>query len=170
MAKRFTTIAAFLALWAARHGLAAAATVAAGCVLWTITYAALLLWAMLTNAPLGGPLAYPGGLVAIALAAAFASIVLFLPATALAEWIGRRRRLPVLAQIPLTVALLAALCIPAAAGLYLLRGAAMSPAGIANVAAWSFGLSLIPVGLYWWVAQSGPLVLSVIRAVRSGRR
>ena len=77
------------------------------CALWTITYFALLLWAVFTDSGIGGPLAYPAGLFFFFLASTAAGLVLLLPSTALAEWFARRRGFPILAQIPLSVAALA---------------------------------------------------------------
>ncbi|MEY2500146.1 MAG: hypothetical protein QOI07_480 [Verrucomicrobiota bacterium] len=94
-----------------RHCLALVITVLAACALWTVIYFALLLWAVFTDRGIGGPLAYPGGLLFFFLASTAAGLVLLLPSTALAEWFARRRGLPILAQIPLSVAALAVLCL-----------------------------------------------------------
>ena len=139
----------------ARHFLALLLTVLAGCLLWTVVYFALLLWAAFAGGGLGGPLAYPAGLLFFLVAGSAASLVLLLPATALAEWFARWHGFPVLAQIPLSVAFLALLCF-AAVGLR---------------SSLSFGVLflslLLPLGLYWWVAQSAPLALSLLRFVQS---
>ena len=80
-----------------RHSVALLVTVAVACVLWTVTYFALLLWAAFTGGGLGSPASYPLGLLFVILAGTLASVTLFLPATALAEWFAHRRRLPILA-------------------------------------------------------------------------
>ncbi|HSK77886.1 MAG TPA: hypothetical protein VLQ45_15655 [Thermoanaerobaculia bacterium] len=154
-----------LALFGIRHAVAVLATIVAACILWTVTYAALLAWAVVTNEGLGGPLAYPGGLVAAAITAAVTSLVLFLPATALAEWICRRSHWPFLAQIPVSVAVLAAVCVPVALGVQLLREVPASAASVLQSAALLFTLSLVPIGFYWWVAQTGSLVRERFRGI-----
>jgi hypothetical protein len=125
--------------------------------------------AIVTNGGLGGPLAYPAGLFVIVLVAAAAAIALFFPATAAAELIGRRWKVPFLAQIPVTVGVLAVLCLPAAIGVERFWSQAPSPRSVATLAVWLFGLSLLPVGFYWWVAQSGTLLFKAVRALQRGR-
>jgi hypothetical protein len=149
----------------ARHLLALAVTIAVPCVLWTIAYFALLLWAMVTNGGIGGPLAYPAGLLFFFVAATVASLVLLLPSTALAEWIARRRRLPILAQIPISVGILALLCfvlVCIAASV----DAAPSFQGVSVGFGVLFIAHLLPLGLYWWMAQSGPLLFSLFKRLR----
>lgn len=153
-----------------RHGVASLATIVAACVIWTVTYVALLLWAMVSDGGLGGPLAYPAGLVFVALAASVACLLLFFPATASAEWICQSRRLPVLAQIPVSVAVLAALCL--AVGILAGTSTAAVPFGksAGGFSGWLFALSLLPVGFYWWVAQAAPLLRSAVSHLRASRR
>ena len=146
----------------ARHLLALCVTIVVPCVLWTITYIALLLWAAFTDSGVGGPLAYPAGLLFLFVAVTVASLVLLLPSTALAEWIANRRGLPILAQIPISVAVLALLCLvmvtvaEAADTSSSFRGL---PLGFGVL----FFAHLIPLGLYWWTAQSGPLLFSLLK-------
>ena len=97
----------------ARHFFALAVTVAAACVVWTVPYFALLLWSGFTGSGLGGPLAYLAGLLFFFVAATVASLLLFLPSTAFAEWFARHRGFPILAQIPVSVIVLALLCLAA---------------------------------------------------------
>lgn len=152
---------------AIRHGVASVATIVAACAIWTITYVALLLWAAASNGGLGGPFAYPGGLLVVAVTAAVACLVLFFPATALAEWICRRRALPILVQIPVSVALLATLCILAGFAFQVFRNSIPFGLSVTSFGAGLFGLSLLPVGFYWWIAQAGPLLRAVTKAVRT---
>ncbi|HCN28394.1 MAG TPA: hypothetical protein DIT64_06415 [Verrucomicrobiales bacterium] len=144
----------------ARHFLALAVTVAAACVIWTITYFALLLWAVLAGGGIGGPLAYPAGLLFFIVAATAACLILLFPATALAEWFARRCGFPIVAQIPLSVAALALLCLVASA-----VGAQPTLQGVLVGFGVLFLTLLMPLGLYWWAAQSVPLLLSLIQRV-----
>jgi hypothetical protein len=149
----------------ARHFLAMAVTVAADCIVWTIAYFALLLWAVFTDGGIGGPLAYPAGLLFSVVAAAAASLILLFPSTALAEWFARRRDFPILAQIPVSIVALAVLCLVSVS----VASAVGSQPTLQGV---SFGFGvlflalLVPLGLYWWAAQSVPLLHSIIQRLR----
>jgi hypothetical protein len=153
----------------ARHFFALLVTVAVPCVLWTVAYFALLLWSMFTDGGLGGPLAYPAGLLFFFVAATVASLVLLFPSTALAEWFARRHAFPILAQIPISVAILALLCF----GIVTLTAAVGAPSSFQGVSI-GFGIlfiaHLLPLGFYWWAAQSGPLLLSLFRRLRGTPR
>jgi hypothetical protein len=166
---RARTLAASIASVAIRHAVASFATIAAACAIWTVAYGTLLLWAIVSNSGLGGPLAYPGGLLFVAVTAAVACLVLFFPATVAAELICRRRALPILAQIPVSVAVLAALCF--AEGMIVHASTAAMPFGasVSSFIAWLFILSLLPIGFYWWVAQAAPLVHGAINLFRTSR-
>jgi len=55
----------------------------------------------------------------------------------------------------------AVVTVASASGLHLsVRGASIRFGVLA-------GASLVPLGVYWWVAQGGPLLLSVLRHFRS---
>lgn len=158
---RAVKLAMTIASLAVRHGVASFATIGAACVIWTVTYLSLLLWAIVSNSGLGGPLAYPGGLLLMAVLAAVACLVLFFPATLSAELICRRRALPVLMQIPVSVAVLGALCF--LVGIIIRASTAAIPFGASagGFILWLFLLSLLPIGFYWWIAQAAPLVRGV---------
>jgi len=149
--------------FAIRHLAATLVTVAAACALWTLVYFGLLAWAIVTDGGMGGPLAYPGFLILLSLASAAASLLLYLPATGAAELVCRRRGLPILAQIPVSVAFLALLCPIVALIIRSMRSPIDPTMSTLSLAVWLFGLSLIPIGLYWWVAQSVPLIRSLLR-------
>lgn len=170
MAKaRATRVAAAMASLAIRHAVASLVTIAAACAIWTVAYVALLLWAIVSNSGLGGPLAYPGGLLFAAVTAAVACLLFFFPATACAELICRRRALPILMQIPVSVAVLAALCF--LVGVITRASTAAIPFGasVSGFTTWLFLLSLLPIGLYWWIVQAAPLVRGAINMFRGSR-
>lgn len=149
----------------ARHFCALLVTVAASCLLWTIAYLALLLWAVFTGGGIGGPLAYPAGLLFFFAATTVSCLVLLLPSTALAERFAKRRAFPILVQIPVSVAILALLCFPVVA---IATAAGVQPS-LHNLPVGSgilFAVHLLPLGLYWWAAQRGPLLSSLIRRLR----
>jgi len=154
--------AACIGGFCARHLLATLVVVLVLCVLWTVNYFALLIWAAVSGGGLGSPASYPLGLLLSLVGGTVFSLTLFLPATALAEWIAKRRGLPILAQIPISIAILAALCL-------LVVGSAMAAGVQASFRSGAAGFAvlflahLLPLGLYWWVAQSGPLLVSLYR-------
>jgi hypothetical protein len=158
-----------IGVFCARHFLAVGVTVMAACVMWTVVYIALLIWAMMTDGGVGGPLAYPAGLLFVFSATLAASCILFFPCSALAEWFVRRRGLSIFAQIPFSMLLLALQCL-AAVGIAMMIG---SHPGFGDLFA-GLGLLylslLVPLGLYWWVAQSLPLFLALIQRLRGMMR
>lgn len=153
----------------ARHFLALLITVATACVVWTVTYFALLLWAALTDSGIGGPLAYPAGLLFFFVATTAASLVMLFPATALAEWFAQRRGFPILMQIPISVSFLAVLCL-VVIGIASAVGSRPTVHGVSVGFGVLFLALLVPLGLYWWVAQSGRLLLSFIQCLRGTLR
>jgi hypothetical protein len=153
----------------ARHLLALAVTIAVPCALWTIVYFALLLWAIIFGGGIGSPVAYPIGLLFFAGAALVGGLVLFLPSTVFAEWLVKRRKLPTLLQIPISVATLALFCLISV----ILAAEPFHPSSLPNILTGFiifWGALLLPLGLYWRTAQSGPLVLEIIRKVSGAVR
>jgi hypothetical protein len=150
----------------ARHLLALCVVVAAPCVLFTILYFVLLIWAIVFGGGIGSPIAYPIGLMVIFIAALGVGSMLFFPSTVFAEWIVKKRNLPVLAQIPITVGSLGTLCL-LVSSIATANSAAPSLRGAFVGFATLFGILLLPLGLYWWTAQSGPLALAIIRRIFS---
>lgn len=155
----------FAGLFLARHVLAFAAVVIGAALAWTLTYFGLLLWAVLTDGGIGGPLAYPAGLVFMVAASALCCLVLLLPSTVLAEGITRWFGFSTWVQIPVSTGLLVAfsfvsVLVIAAAGVEL------SPLGVPVWAGILFLLMLVPLGVYWWSLQAVPLVVSLARRIR----
>ena len=146
----------------ARHFLALTVTVATACAVWTVLYFALLFVALLTGSEVGGLLTYPIGLILIFFATTVICLILLFPSTASAEWFARRRGFPILAQIPLSLVAMALLCL-----LTVGLPSVFSPESTFYSFLLGFGflflVLLVPLGFYWWVAQSLPLVLSFFR-------
>jgi hypothetical protein len=159
-------IAGSIGLFCLRHAVAMALTIAIPCLLWTVAYLGLLLYATVTGGGPGGPLAYPVGLLFVLATATAACLFLLFPSTALAEWIGRRRSLPILTQIPISIGILAILSVlltlildqrfPQA--LPLAPGQKLNPSITATAL---FCAHLLPLGCYWWIAQSIPLLTAL---------
>lgn len=150
-----------------RHALAVVVSVVVPCVLLTVVYCGLLLWAMIFGGGLGGPLAYPVGLLMVFLGALAASVLVFFPAVGAAELVARHFGWPVLAQLPLSVAGPALVC----AALAIAAGVQGRDVGAGAVTfACLLGIGLIPLVLYWWVAQSLPLLGELVGRVRGWYR
>lgn len=150
----------------ARHLLAMFVTIVVPCLFWTVAYFGLLLWGVITGGGIGSPAAYPVGMVLLVALGVVASLVLFLPSTTIAERVVRARNLPSWAQIPVCIGTLAILCLMVtliASGI----GFAGNPMRTAGTV---FLASLVPMGMYWWTAQSGPIVISILRRLRLIRR
>jgi hypothetical protein len=162
-------LAATIASLAIRHSVASIATIAGACAIWTVAYVALLLWAIVSKGGLGGPLAYPGGLLFSAVTAAVACLLLFFPATVSAELLCRSRARPILTQIPVSVAVLAALCFLAGVIIRASTTAIPFGASVSGFIGGLFLLSLLPIGFYWWITQAAPLARGAINMFRASR-
>lgn len=137
--------------FALRHGFAIAVMVITACALWTLCYFALLLWAIISNEGLGGPLAYPAGLLAFFLVSLAMALCLYFPATAIAAGLAKKYQLSFVQQIALCIGLFALLHFIA-----LLAFSDQPSIPVSDrllIGGTLFLLNLIPLGLYWWCAQ-----------------
>ena len=120
----------------------------------TGVYAALLMWAILFNEPLGGPLTLPF-IVLAALAASGLSVVCVLaPATLAGEWLSRRsgRALP----LALLIVAIEAVSIAAVATLVW-----DVPTRVATGAAFGGGtVLLVLLGVYWLCVRPASWLLA----------
>ncbi len=153
----------------ARHLLVVSFAILVGCVLWTIAYILLLVVAVIWNQGVGGPLAYPAGIIAILGASIVVGWGIFTPASAIGAVFCGVFQLPRLAAIP--VVFMSALVIS-----YLMYWAFIAnltthsmPSTWAVVKHFLIFLSA-PLGVYWWVTE-GPGVLfdSLRRWIRHRR-
>jgi hypothetical protein len=153
-----------------RHFFASCVTCAVACALWTVLYFALFFWAIFFGGGLGSPVTYPIGLFAVGVGAMTACLTLFLPSTALAEWLVRRRGSSVLAQIPICVGMLVLLCLTIILIVSLTRDHPSSIRGLSSSFAALFLALLPPLAIYWCAVRSAPLILSLLQQVRSAFR
>jgi hypothetical protein len=146
-----------------RQAFAIAVTVFSACAIWTICYLALLLWAILSDEGLGGPLAYPAGLLAFFLMSLALSVCLYFPSTAIAAGLAKKYHRSLLWQI--------AICISISALLHLVAVVVIrehlteSPVQRLSIAVALFFLNLIPLGFYWWCAQGLLVCRSIVRRI-----
>ena len=140
--------------FAARHLLIVPFGIIAGCILWTIAYVLLLAVAVIWNQGIGGPLAYPAGILAIIGASIFIGWGIFAPASAIGAIFCAAFRLPRLAAIPVVFGSAFVLS-------FLLYQAYV--VGLTTHSMPSIGVVLknyaiflsVPLGAYWWVTE-GP--------------
>lgn len=146
-----------------RHGIAAAFMIVLSCVVWTVVYVGCLVFAGLMGVGPGSPATYPVGLLAVLVASSLLVATTLLPATALAEVVSRRNGWSTFGQIPLSVGfcLLLALLLSSVVGV--VRDQAFDVEALATGASIYFLTCLIPLGIYWWLVQSGPLLLKATR-------
>jgi hypothetical protein len=88
------------------------------------------------------------------------------PSTALSEWFARRRGFSILTQIPVSVATLAVLCLVTVI-IASAIGSQPKLQGISIGFGFLFLTLLVPLGLYWWAAQSFPFLHSLIQRLRA---
>ena len=149
-----------------QHAVAGGVVVAACVGMTIVAYFALLLWAILTNSGLGGPLALPGMIVAAVTAAIIAVLFVLLPVTALTRLICRRVE-GRWVEIGVATLLLVAWVIGAAFAIGTWRGNesmdSLKAGAIATIP------MLVLLGVYWWSARATGWLLRVVtlRARRS---
>ncbi|MBK1884865.1 hypothetical protein JIN85_20815, partial [Luteolibacter pohnpeiensis] len=138
----------------ARHFLFVAFAMIVGCTGWTIVYFVLLAIAVVTNQGIGGPLAFPAGIIAMLAVCGFLGWGVFAPASAFGAVLCRVFRLPRIAAIPV-VTMTAVLLSYAIYWVYLEIVTTHSmPSMLTVLKNFTIYLS-IPLGAYWWLTE-GP--------------
>lgn len=150
------------ARFALKHAVAAGVVVGGVTALSAASYFALLLLAVVADEGIGGPLAFPFMVLSGMAASVLAVGLVLMPTTALAEWITFRRRLHVVWQIPIAVALTGAAVLSTAAAVSVMRGVA--PGTTAGAATVGFVSLLVPLGAYWWSMQSADWLIGRIKS------
>lgn len=135
-----------------RHFLAVCIAIIIGCVVWTVGYFGLLLYAICFNEGLGSPLTYPAGLLGIGFICSFVGWGIFTPASGLGRIFCWLTQLPLLAAIPVVA-------LSAFAFSYLISALVPlsfldEPVPSAWVTLKYFILCLsIPLAIYWWLTE-----------------
>lgn len=151
-----------------RHLLIVPALAIVGCVLWTIVYVVLLLAAMVFDQGVGGPLAYPAGLLMVVVATMVVGWGVFAPASAIGAVFCGVFRLPRIAAIP--IVFLSAFFLS-----YLLYWAYIHYVTTHSMPSWSvvlknFTLFLsVPLGVYWWLAEGPGALWDMFRRLLAKR-
>lgn len=163
---RISQIAGFIgqgSSFVLRHGFAIAVTVIMACSLWTLCYLALLLWAIISNEGLGGPLAYPAGLLAFFLLSLAMSVCLYFPATAIAAGLAKKFHCSFVWQIAICIGIFALLHLIAV--LVIRENQTIPMSERLLIVGALFLLNLIPLGLYWWCAQGLLVCHHILRRI-----
>ena len=153
----------------ARHFLCVVLAMIVGCIAWAIAYLALLAIAVVTNQGLGGPLAFPAGIIAVVGVSTLLGWGVFAPASAAGAVFCGLLRLPRIAAIPVV-------CLAAFILSYLAYWAYIELITTYSMpSTWTvlkhFGIYLsVPLGIYWWLTEGpGALVDAFRRWVRQRR-
>ena len=151
--------------FAIRHALASPLAVVAGCLLWTAVYVILLLCAVISGQGLGGPLAYPAGIIAVVAGGLVIGWGIFAPACAAGALFCGITGLTRFASIPVVFA----------SGFlfsWLICWAFPSdpmPPFLKILAGYAAFLS-VPLGVYWWVTEGPGAIFVAFRRWRAKRR
>ncbi|MCP5541079.1 MAG: hypothetical protein H7A52_13130 [Akkermansiaceae bacterium] len=138
----------------ARHFLFVAFAMVACCIAWTIAYFVLLVVAVVTNQGVGGPLAFPAGIIAVLAACGFLGWGVFAPASAIGAVFCGVFRLPRIAAIPVvTVAAFLFSYLIYWAYIEMVTTHSMPPM-LTVLKNFTIYLT-IPLGAYWWLTE-GP--------------
>jgi hypothetical protein len=155
--------------FAARHFLVVALGAGFLCILWTLIYIGLLIFAMFTDGGLGGPFAYPGGILGILLVCVVIGWGIFMPASGLGVIFCRLFKLPKLAAIP--VVLISAFSIISLAW-YFSDGFGEGVESASSLEMLrNFCLFLaVPLGAYWWITEGPSAIIDAVRRIIAKRR
>jgi len=152
-----------------RHFLIVVLAAFVGCVLWTIGYFLLLLVAVIWNQGVGGPLAYPSGIILIIACCVFLGWGVFAPASGIGAIFCTMFRLPRLVAIPVvfTSAFLLSYL------LYWIYFERFTPHSMDSVGIvlQNFAVFIsVPLGIYWWLTEGSGAVFEVFLRWWKNRR
>jgi hypothetical protein len=156
--------------FATRHFLIVAFAIIAGFILWSIAYLLLLVIAVIGNQGLGGPLAYPAGVIAIVGACIVLGWGVFTPASGIGAifcWVFQLPRLAVIPVVFGSAFLLSYLLYWGYTGLITTHS---MPS--VWIVAKNFTIFLsVPLGAYWWLTEGPGAIFDAFRRwFRSRRR
>jgi len=155
--------------FSARHLLFVPVAVIAGCILWTVAYLMLLLAAIIFSQGVGGPLAYPAGVVAILGTTIVIGWGIFAPASAIGAIVCALLKLPRLAAIPIVTASAFLLSYLLYWGYIELVTTHSMPSAAVILKNFAIFLS-IPLGIYWWLTEGPGAIFDAFRRCVRVRR
>jgi|GEM_PF-6688541 hypothetical protein len=152
-----------------RHFIASVVSISIPPLLVFLIYVGLVIFAIVTDSGLGGPLALPFWMLAAFVASILYTAFLLFPSVWLAEIVSRRfGKWQLLAQIPISTITLAVFVFASSLLLNLYANTPNSPLQMLNDPVYIFAALLIPLGVYWWTAKL--IELGFILPARMWRR
>lgn len=148
--------------FALRHLLIVPVAIVAGCIVWTIIYVILLLAAIIFNQGLGGPLAYPAGIIGIVVPTIVIGWGIFAPASAVGAIFCGLLKLPRLAAIPVVTAAAFGLSFLLYWGYIEIVTNDSMPSMAVVLKNFVMFLS-IPLGIYWWITEGPGAIFDAFR-------
>lgn len=137
-----------------RHFVASIVSITFLPILVLLIYVGLVIFAIVTDSGLGGPLALPFWMLAAFVVNILYTTFLLFPSVWLAEIVSRRfGKWQLLAQIPISTISLAIFVFAASLLVNSYANAQNSPFELLNYPAYIFAALLIPLGVYWWTAK-----------------
>lgn len=155
--------------FAVRHALATPLSIVAGCVLWSVAYLLLLLWAVISGQGLGGPLAYPAGIVMIVVGGGLIGWGIFAPACAVGALFCGVTGFSRFAAIPVTF--IAGFLFSYLIDWAFVECVTTSPMPSFATILGNYAMFLsVPLGGYWWITESPGAMFEAFRRWRAKRR
>lgn len=151
--------------FAIRHALASPLAIVAGCLLWTVAYLILLLLAVIFGQGLGGPLAYPAGIIAVVVGGLVIGWGIFAPACAVGALFCGITGWSRFAAIPVVFVsgFLFSLAI-----FWAFSSDPMPP--LWKILAGYAAFLSVPLGVYWWITEGPGAIFEAFRRWRARRR
>lgn len=154
--------------FAIRHALATPVAIVAGCVLWTVAYLLLLLWAVIFGHGLGGPLAYPAGIVAVVAGGVLIGWGIFAPACAAGALFCGFSGFTRFAAIPVVFAV--GFLFSYLIYWVFIEWGTTSPIPSFGIIIGNYAMFLsVPLGGYWWVTEGPGAIFESFRRWRAKR-
>lgn len=140
----------------------------AGCALWTVAYFLLLVVAVIGGHGIGGPLAYPAGLIAVIGCCAVLGWGVFAPASAAGAIFCVVFKLPRLAAIPIVTVAAFVLSYLLYGGYIMMVTTHPMPSTWIILKDFAIFLS-VPLGSYWWLTEGPGALFDAFRRWARGR-
>lgn len=154
-----------ISLFVTRHFLLVCATLLLANVAWTFLYFILLAYASLTNSGMGGPLAWPAGLVLVSFVCLGVGWGIFTPACAVGRVFRDRFRRSTLYTIPIVFA--TGYFITLAIDQLILGQIRPGSSGPAKVFLFYLLFLSIPLVVYWWISEGSIVLLAASKKLIS---
>jgi len=155
--------------FAIRHALASPLAIVAGCLLWTVAYLILLLLAVIFGQGLGGPLAYPAGIIAVVVGGLVIGWGIFAPACAVGALFCGITGWSRFAAIP--VVFVSGFLFSYLIYWAFIAWVTTSPMPSFRLILGNYAMFLsVLLGVYWWITEGPGAIFDAFRRWRARRR